>query len=79
MSSQLTDFVLTGMNKGMHTGMILIDLQKAFDILDHKVFQEKMAYPGFKTPIFKWLESYLSNKTFFVYVDDFFSEAGILN
>ena len=63
----------------MHTGMILIDLQKAFDILDHKVFQEKMAYPGFKTPIFKWLESYLSNKKFFVYVDDFFSEAGILN
>ena len=31
--AQLTDFVATGMDKQMHTGMILVDLQKAFDIL----------------------------------------------
>ena len=29
--AQLIDFVATGMDKQMHTGMILIDLQKAFD------------------------------------------------
>ena len=34
---QLTNFILRGMDKGFHTGMILIDLQKAFDILDHTV------------------------------------------
>ena len=28
---QLTDSILTGMNKGFHTGMILADLQKALD------------------------------------------------
>ena len=33
--SQLRVYLLTGMNKGMHTGMILIDLQKAFDTLEH--------------------------------------------
>ena len=32
--AQLTDFVATGMDKQMHTDMILVDLQKAFDILD---------------------------------------------
>ena len=33
--AQLTDFVTPGMDKQMHTGMILVNLQKAFDILDH--------------------------------------------
>ena len=32
--AQLTDFVLTGMDKQMYTGMIA-DLQKAFDTLGH--------------------------------------------
>ena len=31
----LTDFTLRGMDKEFHTGMILVDLQKAFDMLDH--------------------------------------------
>ena len=26
---------------------------------------------GFKTPVIKWFESYLSNRKFVVYVDDF--------
>ena len=34
---QLTNFILRGMDKGFHTGMILMDLQKAFDTLDHTV------------------------------------------
>ena len=42
--SQLIDFVLTGMDKQMHTSMILVDLQKAFDTLDHGVLLEKMKY-----------------------------------
>ena len=76
---QQTDFVLTGVDKRIHTGMILIDLQKALDIPDHKIFLEKMTYTGFKILIINWFESYLSNKKLFVSVDDFFSEAGILN
>ena len=31
----------------MYTGVILIDLQKAFDTLDHRVLLEKMKYFGF--------------------------------
>ena len=33
--AQLKDFVENGMDKQMHTSMILVDLQKAFDTLDH--------------------------------------------
>ena len=35
--SRLTDMILNGAKNGKYTGMILIDLQKAFDALDHKI------------------------------------------
>ena len=63
----------------MNTGMILMDLQKAFGRLDHKFFLEKMTCLGFKTPVIKWFESYLSNRKFFVSVDCVFSDSRILN
>ena len=37
----------------MHTGMIIIDLQKAFDTLDHLVLLEKMKYFGFQASVSK--------------------------
>ena len=39
---QLTDFVVRGTDKGFYTRMILIDLQKAFDMLDHTVLLQKL-------------------------------------
>ena len=76
--AQLIDFVATGMDKQMHTGMILVDLQKAFDTLDHGVLLEKMKYFGFRASVIKWFESYLSNRKFLVCIDNIFSEAGTL-
>ena len=76
--AQLIDFVATGMDKQMHTGMILVDLQKAFDTLDHGVLLEKMKYFGFRASVIKWFESYLSNRKFFFVLIIFFSEAGTL-
>ena len=75
---QLKDFVLIDMYKGMHTGMIVIYLQKAFGTLDHKVVFERMTWLGFKTPLIKSFESDLSNRKFFLSVDDAFLEAGKL-
>ena len=62
----------------MHTGMILVDLQKAFDTLDHGVFLEEMKHFGFQASVIKWLESYLSNRKFLVCIDNVFFEAGTL-
>ena len=36
------------MDKGFHTGMILVDLRKAFETLDHTVLLQKMECLGFK-------------------------------
>ena len=33
----LNDKILKGFDHGMHTGMILIDLQKAFDTINRKI------------------------------------------
>ena len=38
--SRLTDMVLNSTENGRHTGMILIDLQKAFDTLDHNILEK---------------------------------------
>ena len=56
--------------------MILIDLQEAFDILDHDVLLKKMEYVGFKKPVIKCSKSYLSNRKFFVSTEEAFSEEG---
>ena len=37
------------MNKQMHADIILVNLQKAFDTLDHGVFLKKMKHFGFET------------------------------
>ena len=70
---------LRGMDKGFHTGMILMDLQKAFDTLDHTVLLQKMKYVGFKESFIKWFQSDLSNRRFFVTLENVFSDAGLIN
>ena len=71
--AQLIDFVATGMDKQMHTGMILVGLQKAFDTLDHGfLLEEKKKYFGFQVSVIKWFESYTSNRKFLVCIDVFF-------
>ena len=66
------------MDKWQHTGMILTDLQKAFDTLDHDVLLKKMECVGFKKPVIKWFKSLLSNRKFFVSIEGVFSEEGLL-
>ena len=74
----LIDFVLTSIDKQVQTGMILIDLQKAFDTLNHGVLLEKIKYFGFQKAVMKWFDSYLSSRKFYVCIDNVFSEAGTL-
>ena len=39
--------ILNNAENGKHTGMMLIDLQKTFDTLDHKILLGKMKCVGF--------------------------------
>ena len=45
--SYLTDKILTGFDSGLLTGMILIDLQKAFDTINHDILLKKSLWLDF--------------------------------
>ena len=70
--AQLIDFVATGMGKQRHSGMISVDLQKAFDTLNHGFLLGKMKYFGFQESLIKQFESYSSNTSFLVCIDNVF-------
>ena len=66
----LSDLISKGFETGLYTGMILIDLQKAFDTIDHELLFEKMSYFGFSENVIKWFKCYLSNRKFLVNINN---------
>ena len=56
------------------TGMILIDLQEAFDTIDHDVLLQKLYAIGFSKRTVNWFKSYLSNRSFKVNLGNNFSQ-----
>ena len=59
--------------------MILIDLQKAFDTIDHSILLEKTKCLSFSESTIRWFTSYLSNRSFIVSVGKELSSRGKLN
>ena len=59
--------------------MILIELQKAFDTLGHKILLDKMKCIGFPDKKIKWFHSYLTNRVIFGSLGTAFSDAGTIN
>ena len=72
--SFLNDKILKGFDDGLLTGMILIDLQKAFDTINHDILLKKLSIIGFSDHTVKWFQSYLSNRKFTVNLENSFSE-----
>ena len=56
------------------TGMILIDLQKAFDTTDHDVLLQILYAIGFSKHTANWFQSYLSNRSFLINSRNNFSQ-----
>ena len=56
------------------TDMILIDLQKTFDTIDHDVLLQKLYAIGFSKHTENWFQSYLSKRSFLVNFGNNFSE-----
>ena len=59
--------------------MNLIDLQKAFDTIDHKILIEKIKCMGFSNDVTKWFERYLSKRMFSVNVENSFSDKALIS
>ena len=52
--SYLNDKILKGFDNGLFTGMTQIDLQKAFDMIDHNILLEKLKAIGFCDDTGNW-------------------------
>ena len=68
--SFLNDKILKGFDDGLVTGMILIDLQKAFDTINHDILLKKLSIIGFSDHTVKWFQSDLSNRKFTVNLEN---------
>ena len=59
----LTDYIRKEMDRGSLTGMVMLDLQKAFDTVDHSILLSKLTAIGLDPTSVSWLESYLSDRS----------------
>ena len=73
----LTDQIKLDMSKGLYVGMVLIDLQKAFDTVDHEILCKKLKAMGINST--EWFKSYLGGRNQVVEANDTLSDAGIVN
>ena len=74
--SFLTDEILKGFDKGLLTGMISIDLQKAFDTIDYEILLQKPEAIRFAKGTLQWFRSYLSEQIFLVNSESKLSDFG---
>ena len=69
--SYLNDKFLKGFDNGLFTGMILIDLQKTFDTIDHNILL--VLAIGFCDDTVNWFHSYLTDRAFLVSIENKYS------
>ena len=74
----LTDKITTGFEKGLFTGMVLIDLQKAFDVINHQILLQKITYLGFSKNAFSWFKSNLCERKFRISINTSYSSTASL-
>ena len=61
--THLSDHIHFQMDKSNFTGMVLLDLQKAFDTVDHGVLLMKLEAIELDADGLRWFLSYLSDRT----------------
>ena len=72
----LTDYIKIQTSKGLYTGMLMLDLQKAFDTVDHDILCKKLKAMGIKSV--DWFRSYLSYRNQIVNVNDTESDPSLV-
>ena len=70
----LTESIKLNMDKGFYSAGVFIDLQKAFDTVNHKILSKKLFCYGFRGVSHNLLVSFLSNRKQFVSIQGFNSE-----
>ena len=59
---ELTNDLYHAMNCNLITGLLFLDVRKAFDSLNHKILKDKLGKIGLGQSILLWFDSYLDRK-----------------
>ena len=59
---ETTDMILQAMDNKKLTAMVLLDMSKAFDSVDHKLMISKLQDAGASSSCIEWFRSYLSGR-----------------
>ena len=72
----LADKLKANMDEGLYTGMVLIDLQKAFNTVDYTILTTKLNAIGINDSAGSWFKSYLTGRKQVVKINGRLSTAG---
>ena len=61
--ANVTNTLLQNIDKGQLTGLVFLDLRKAFDTLDHRVLLNKLTSLGFNEAAVQWFNAYLTDRS----------------
>ena len=67
----LTETIRKALDKGLFACGIFIDLQKAFDTVDHELLLHKLDHYGVRGVANEWFKSYLTKRRQFVCINGF--------
>ena len=59
----MTNTLLENIDKGLLTGLLFLDLSKAFDALDYNITLDKLTLLGMNRSAVQWFRSYLTMRT----------------
>ena len=58
----ITDNIRLALDRGDYACGVFVDLQKAFDTVNHHILLKKLSHYGIRGPMLDWFHSYLSNR-----------------
>jgi hypothetical protein len=66
---QMYDSGVQAVDKGELTGVCMLDMSAAFDVVDHGILLNKLKLYGFDEQAIMWMKNYLSGRSQAVYID----------
>ena len=71
---QMYDRWVRGASEGKVSGIVLLDLSAAFDLVNPSILLQKMKVYGVKRDLLEWMESYLTERKQAVWIDHTYSD-----
>ena len=66
---KITESIRSALDGGKTACGIFIDLQKAFETVNHFIFTNKLSHYGIRGTAYNWFKSYLNNRKQFVSIN----------